>query len=401
MAAMASLVQDVWLGWEPRLRALRLAPWDEPRVRLVFHLDAGVTLDDGRLAAFLETMAEGLEVIAWEPRGQGASGGRFGPEVLDDARRLVSESASRWGSLPLVVGGHGLGGWLALALAGTPGVAAAFALAPSLAGAGDEPSSPLRAALVNAFARPSVPVPTLVVEGRERPAAEAEAVSQWLARDPRGSRLVTAGTDADVLLPPWPATVAAWAEAAGTAGERARVIGRPLAHRLLFPVAVVFALLAAGTLGYQLVEGWGWFDALYMTAITITTVGFLEVHPMGAGGRVFTMALALGGVFTAFYAAAEFIRAVVTGEIRHRPRETAHGESPREAERPLRRLRLRPHGPPRGRGVLLGRPALRGGGPRPSVSWWASTSPTASPSSATPPRTTCSAAPASSGRGPS
>ena len=101
-------------------------------------------------------------------------------------------------------------------------MAAAFALAPSLAGAGEEPSSPLRAALVNAFARPAVPVPTLVVEGRERPAAEAEAVSQWLARDPRGSRLVAGGTDADVLLPPWPATVAAWAAAAGNAaGERA------------------------------------------------------------------------------------------------------------------------------------------------------------------------------------
>ena len=223
MAAMASLVQDVWLGWEPRLRGLRLAPWDEPRVRLVFHLDAGGTLDDARVATFLEAMAERLEVIAWEPRGQGASGGRFGPEVLDDARRLVTQSAARWGSLPLVVGGHGLGGWLALALAGAPGVAAAFALAPSLTGAGEEPSSPLRAALVSAFARPSVSVPTLVVEGRERPAAEAEAVSQWLARDPRGSRLVTGGTDADVLLSPWPATVAAWAEAAGSAtGERAR-----------------------------------------------------------------------------------------------------------------------------------------------------------------------------------
>ena len=91
---------------------------------------------------------------------------------------------------------------------------------------------------------------------------------------------------------------------------------RPHVHRLLVPVAVLVALLAVGTVGYQLVEGWGWFDALYMTAITITTVGFLEVHPMGAGGRVFTMVLALGGVFTAFYAAAEFIRAVVTGEIR-------------------------------------------------------------------------------------
>ena len=91
---------------------------------------------------------------------------------------------------------------------------------------------------------------------------------------------------------------------------------RPHVRRLLVPVAVVAALLVLGTVGYQIVEGWGWFDALYMTAITITTVGFLEVHPMGAGGRVFTMVLALGGVFTAFYAAAEFIRAVVTGEIR-------------------------------------------------------------------------------------
>jgi len=91
---------------------------------------------------------------------------------------------------------------------------------------------------------------------------------------------------------------------------------KALLRRLLWPLLVVLALLVVGTAGYQLVEGWAWFDALYMTVITITTVGFLEVHPMGPGGRVFTMALALGGVFTAFYAAAEFIRAVVTGEIR-------------------------------------------------------------------------------------
>jgi voltage-gated potassium channel len=94
------------------------------------------------------------------------------------------------------------------------------------------------------------------------------------------------------------------------------VLRKALLRRLLWPVLVLLALLVVGTTGYQLVEGWAWFDALYMTVITITTVGFLEVHPMGPGGRVFTMALALGGVFTAFYAAAEFIRAVVTGEIR-------------------------------------------------------------------------------------
>jgi alpha-beta hydrolase superfamily lysophospholipase len=214
---MASLVQDLWLGWEPRLRGRRLAPWEPPRVRLLFHLDASATLDDGTLTRFLEGLAERLEVIAWEPRGQGGSAGRFGAEVLDDARRLVAEGASRWGERPLVVGGHGLGGWLALALADEPGVAAALALAPSLAGAGPEPASPLRTTLAAVFARPPLAVRTLVVEGRDRPAAEAEAVSQWVAREPLASRLTAGGADASVLAPPWPATVAAWADAAGTA----------------------------------------------------------------------------------------------------------------------------------------------------------------------------------------
>jgi voltage-gated potassium channel len=85
---------------------------------------------------------------------------------------------------------------------------------------------------------------------------------------------------------------------------------------LVAPLIVLVLLLVSGTLGYRLVGGWHWLDALYMTVITITTVGFHEVQPLGPTGRLFTMGLALGGVFTAFYAAAAFIRAVVTGEIR-------------------------------------------------------------------------------------
>jgi alpha-beta hydrolase superfamily lysophospholipase len=221
MAAMASLVQDVWLGWEPRLRARRLAPWEEPPARVLFQLDPGATLDDGPIRAFLESLADRLEVLAWEPRGRGASAGRFGPEVLEDARRFVTDGAGRWGALPLVLGGHGLGAWLALALADAPGVAGAFGLAPSLAAASPaatEPS-PLRTALVAALARPALAVPTLVVEGRDRTAGEAEAVAQWLAREPRASRLEAAGGDAVVLDPPWPAMVSAWAEAAGRAAR--------------------------------------------------------------------------------------------------------------------------------------------------------------------------------------
>ncbi len=100
------------------------------------------------------------------------------------------------------------------------------------------------------------------------------------------------------------------------AGSHRPFAAVPRVHRLLLPLFVLFGLVLVGTVGYQLVEGWNWLDALYMTATTITTVGFREVHPLGTAGRLFTIALALGGVFSAFYAAAEFIRAVVSGEIR-------------------------------------------------------------------------------------
>jgi voltage-gated potassium channel len=53
-----------------------------------------------------------------------------------------------------------------------------------------------------------------------------------------------------------------------------------------------------------------------MTVITITTVGFGEVHPLHSEGRVFTIALSLVGVFTLLYAATAAIRAIVSGEVR-------------------------------------------------------------------------------------
>lgn len=83
----------------------------------------------------------------------------------------------------------------------------------------------------------------------------------------------------------------------------------------LLLLGVPVALLVAGTSGYVAIEGWPLFDALYMTVITLTTVGFLEVHPLSTAGRAFTMLLALGGVFMLFYAATAIIRAVVTGEV--------------------------------------------------------------------------------------
>jgi len=91
--------------------------------------------------------------------------------------------------------------------------------------------------------------------------------------------------------------------------------GLPL-RRLALLLSVPLLLTLLGTVGYHLVEGWPFFDALYMTVITLTTVGFMEVHPLTRAGRAFTMLLSLGGIFTLLYAAMEAIRTIVSGELK-------------------------------------------------------------------------------------
>jgi voltage-gated potassium channel len=60
-------------------------------------------------------------------------------------------------------------------------------------------------------------------------------------------------------------------------------------------------IIASGTAGYVIIEGWGLWDALYMTVITVTTVGYKEVHDLSRGGQIFTVLLALSGVGTVLY----------------------------------------------------------------------------------------------------
>ena len=62
------------------------------------------------------------------------------------------------------------------------------------------------------------------------------------------------------------------------------------------------ATLAFGTVGYRLVEGWSWLDSFFMTLITVTTVGYGEVHPLDASGKIFTSVVIVGGVGTVLYA---------------------------------------------------------------------------------------------------
>ena len=60
-------------------------------------------------------------------------------------------------------------------------------------------------------------------------------------------------------------------------------------------------LLIIGISGYMLIEGWSLLDAVYMTVVTFTTVGYEEVHPLSDNGRIFTTFLMVAGVGVMLY----------------------------------------------------------------------------------------------------
>jgi len=66
--------------------------------------------------------------------------------------------------------------------------------------------------------------------------------------------------------------------------------------RFLGAIAYLVVLTVVGTIAYVAIEGWAWQEALYMTVITVTSVGYAEVRPLSEPGRNFTMILLAGGV---------------------------------------------------------------------------------------------------------
>jgi len=85
--------------------------------------------------------------------------------------------------------------------------------------------------------------------------------------------------------------------------------------RLLSGIVIFGLLLAAGTAGYMIIEGWSFIDALFMTDTTVTTVGYREVNPLDTSGRVFTIVLVLFGVGTAFYLLTTLVALVIEGDL--------------------------------------------------------------------------------------
>ena len=78
---------------------------------------------------------------------------------------------------------------------------------------------------------------------------------------------------------------------------------------------VLLCTVLLGTAGYVLLEGWTIVEALYMTAITITTVGFMEVRPLSDLGRLFTIGVIFLGVGTVAYALGSLVEYAVATQL--------------------------------------------------------------------------------------
>src|SRR5947207_2690590 len=104
----------------------------------------------------------------------------------------------------------------------------------------------------------------------------------------------------------------------GSAADGHPRVDQPLAAWVLYRMRGAFlALVALGaiaTLGYMAIEGYGWIDALYMTVITLGTIGYGEIHPLGTGGRLFTIGVIIASFATFVYAASVLTSVFTSGD---------------------------------------------------------------------------------------
>jgi len=101
-----------------------------------------------------------------------------------------------------------------------------------------------------------------------------------------------------------------------SASERTVYEPRLALRRIESALLALGVITVAGVLGYMVFEGWSFTDALYMTVITLTTVGYREVRTLDTTGQLWTMLLLVTGVGTLFYAAVSSVELVVEGTIR-------------------------------------------------------------------------------------
>ena len=86
-------------------------------------------------------------------------------------------------------------------------------------------------------------------------------------------------------------------------------------HLFIVVLLSVF-LVGLGTTGYMVIEDWNLMDSLYMTVITLSTIGYGEVNPVSQPGRIFTLILIVMGVGFFLYVLGNVVQFLVEGRIR-------------------------------------------------------------------------------------
>jgi voltage-gated potassium channel len=88
-----------------------------------------------------------------------------------------------------------------------------------------------------------------------------------------------------------------------------------LRNKLILSLILIIIVLLSGTAGYYFIEGWNLFDSLYMTVITLSTVGFQEIEPLSKAGKGFTIGLIFFSLGVVAYTVNYGVRAIFEGEI--------------------------------------------------------------------------------------
>jgi len=86
-------------------------------------------------------------------------------------------------------------------------------------------------------------------------------------------------------------------------------------QRFLRVIYALILIIAIGITGYMVIERWSFLDAFYMTVVTISTVGYEEVHDLSAAGRIFNVILIVGGVGVMLYTLTTIVQYLIEGQF--------------------------------------------------------------------------------------
>ena len=111
--------------------------------------------------------------------------------------------------------------------------------------------------------------------------------------------------------------------------------------KVVIVIGLPLLLMILGTVGYHQVEGWTWKESFYMTVITISTVGYSELHDMTEAGRMFSVLLILISFGSLAYCGSLIFGFILERGDRHIYEENENGTANQPTPKKLHRLWIR------------------------------------------------------------